>query len=335
MNQEFDNKMMRRALQLARRGYGFTSPNPMVGAVVVNAFGEIVGEGWHRRWGGPHAEVNAIASVSNPQILPECTVYVTLEPCSHYGKTPPCAKLLIDKGVKRVVVGCPDPFKVVSGRGIAMLRNAGIEVRENVLRRECEWLNLKFIFAHTHRRPYVMLKWAQSRDGFIAAPGGEQTAISSPVSQVLMHRERAGFDAIMVGTRTLHTDNPSLTCRLWPNRTLRSAVLDRHGNVPENAKIMLNPETISVKKDISLEEFLNLLYTEHGITSLLVEGGATLHRAFINAELWQEARVEVAPFDLHQGIKAASPPPGLPMQTYQIGNRQILRFLPERNVNRL
>lgn len=308
IDHDFDSQMMARALQLAQRGYGFTSPNPMVGAVVTDSSGHIIGEGWHRVWGGPHAEVNAIASVRDKSLLQSSTIYVTLEPCSHYGKTPPCAKLLVDSGVKRVVIGCPDPFEQVRGRGTAMLRQAGIEVTEGVMRAECEGLNRKFIYAHTRKRPYVMLKWAQSADGFIAGEGGAPAALSNPVSKVFMHRERAGFDAIMVGTGTLLTDNPALTCRLWPSRQLRPVVYDPKGHVPSDSRVLQHPDAIVIRDAMPLAALLHLLYAEHGVTSLMVEGGSRLLNSFLKEKLWQRIRVEVSPIRLGSGVKAPSWP---------------------------
>lgn len=301
---ERDKIFMSRALELARLGYGAVSPNPQVGAVITNAAGRIVGEGYHRCWGGPHAEVNAIASVADKSILSECTVYVTLEPCSHYGKTPPCAKLLIDCGVKRVVTGCPDPFKEVSGRGIGMLREAGIEVTENVMRHECEQLNRKFIYAHTHRKPYVLLKWAQSADGFMASANGMPVKLSTPVTSVFMHRERAGYDAIMAGSGTILTDNPQLTCRLWSARKLRPVVCDPHNRIPPDAKVMSNKELILIREEQSLHSMLETLYANHGITSLMVEGGARLLKAFLQTHLYQELRIEISKLKLGNGIAA-------------------------------
>lgn len=298
-------KYMRRALQLARLGYGAVSPNPMVGAVVVDSGGSIVGEGFHRVWGGPHAEVNALSSVKDKSVLRGCTVYVTLEPCSHYGKTPPCAKLLVDSGVKRVVVGCPDPFIEVRGRGLQMLADAGVEVVENVLRSECEALNSKFIYAHTHKRPYVLLKWAQSADGFIAAVDRQPVKFSTPVSKVFMHRERAGYDAIMAGTSTLLSDNPMLTCRLWPSRRLRPVVYDPHSKVSCNAHVFDSlDDVVYVKDNKSLDGLLEVLYSEYSITSLMVEGGPTLLNSFIGAALYQEVRIEVSSLVLGQGLPA-------------------------------
>lgn len=307
-----DEEMMSRALQLARAGYGFVSPNPMVGAVITDGTGRIVGEGFHRCWGGAHAEVNAINSVRDKSVLPGCTVYVTLEPCSHYGKTPPCASLLIESGVKRVVVGCLDPFREVSGRGIAMLSEAGIDVTVGVLSQECEALNNKFMYAHRHRRPYVMLKWAQSADGFIAGAQGEPVKLSSPVSEVLMHRLRAGFDAIMAGTGTLQKDNPQLTCRLWPCRRLRPVVYDAHGHVPPLSRVFDNPDTIVVHEEMSIVHLLEHLYSDYGVTSLLVEGGTKLLTSFIEVGAYQRVRVEQSPIILGAGVSAPDVPPGVP-----------------------
>lgn len=302
MNVAQDEKMMRRALQLARLGYGFTSPNPMVGAVICTPTGEIIGQGWHRRWGGPHAEVNAVASVKNPEQIAGSTVYVTLEPCSHWGKTPPCARLLIERGVGRVVIGCLDPFEAVSGRGVAMLRQAGISVDCGVLEGECRALNRKFIYAHTHRRPYVLLKWAQSADGYMANADGTPVRLSTPLTRVLMHRVRAGYDAIEAGTGTLIHDDPALTCRLWPARELHPVIIDNHGHVPPQARVVQNPLTIRLHG--SLPEVLDELYARHGITSLMVEGGPTLLHSFLDADLWQELRIEVSPRTMGTGLSA-------------------------------
>ena len=226
-----DEIYMSRALQLAANGYGHVSPNPMVGAVVV-ADGRIIGEGYHRQWGHAHAEVNAIASVSeaDEHLLPQSTIYVTLEPCSHYGKTPPCSKLIIEKGIRRVVVGCLDPFREVSGRGVRMLKDAGVEVVTGVLEDQCRQLNRKFIKAHTAGRPYVMLKWAESADGFVDSQASDsKIMISTPVTSTLVHRLRAGYDAIMVGANTVRRDNPSLSTRLWKGRNPLRVVMSHNG----------------------------------------------------------------------------------------------------------
>lgn len=285
---------MRRALQLARGGEGRVAPNPMVGAVVV-ARDRIIGEGFHRTYGGPHAEVNAIASVKEADLplLREGTVYVTLEPCSHYGKTPPCALLLVEKGVKRVVIGAPDPNPLVAGRGVSMLREAGIEVTEGVLLDECMAINRRFMTFHSLHRPWILLKWAQSADGFMAAideaGNPRPVTFSNPLSSVWMHRERAGVQAIMVGSHTILTDHPRLDVRLWA------------GN---------NPEKIGCPHGLDLHRLMDDL-TRRGITSLMVEGGPTLLASFIREGLYDEIRIETAPAALGKGLRAPLLPPDL------------------------
>lgn len=285
---------MRRALQLARGGEGRTAPNPMVGAVVV-ARGRIIGEGFHRTYGGPHAEVNAIRSVKEADrpLLAEATIYVTLEPCSHYGKTPPCSKLIIDTGIPRVVVGAPDPNPLVAGRGMRMLREAGIEVEEGVLLDECLEINKRFMTAHTMPRPWIQLKFAQSADGFIAALDEEgnpmPVKLSNTLSAVWMHRERALAEAIMVGSNTLRIDKPRLDVRLWAGRNPRRAECGHHTDLH------------------ALVEQLR----KEGITSLMVEGGAALLESFIREGLYDEIRIETSPVVLGTGLRAPSLPPHL------------------------
>ncbi len=260
---QIDIKFMNRALRLARLGEGLVSPNPMVGAVIVAANGRIIGEGYHHRYGGPHAEVCAVNSVkdSDRHLLTDSTIYVTLEPCSHYGKTPPCAKLIIDTGIPRVVVGSADPFPEVSGRGIKMLRNAGVEVAEGVLREECDALNIRFLTAHRLGRPWIQLKWAQSADGFMAGIDNEGTPypvkFSTPVSSVWMHRRRSMVDAVTVRRNTLEIHHPIGGCRHWPGRA---------------------PRRVEPRHD--LEEQMRELY-KAVTTSLIVEGGPNLLESFI------------------------------------------------------
>lgn len=283
---------MSRAIELARHGELDASPNPMVGCVIVAPDGRVIGEGFHRKCGEGHAEVNAVASVEHPEELRGATAYVTLEPCSHYGKTPPCAKLLIDKGLGRVVIGSGDPNEKVNGRGARMLRDAGIEVTEGVLAEECRALNPKFLTAFTAGRPYVTLKWAQSLDGFMdikREEGAPAYRFSTPASRALVHKLRATHDAIMVGSGTDRSDHPSLTTRHWAGKSPRRLVAhDIH----------------------DLAEYLRKLRAE-GVTSLLVEGGPTLLRSFIAEGLWDEARVEVAPVTLAE--RGAAPAPTLPV----------------------
>lgn len=298
-----DEKYMARCLQLARNGEQGAPPNPMVGAVIV-ADGRIIGEGWHRRCGGPHAEVNAIASVAETDrhLLKHATIYVSLEPCSHWGKTPPCADLIIQHGIPRVVCGCEDPFAKVQGRGIRRLRDAGCDVVVGVLESECQWLNRRFITMHTQHRPWVTLKWAQSADGFIdrsraSRADGAPVRFSDGRTQTLVHQLRARHQAILVGRRTLELDHPSLTTRLWPGPSPLRCVLSRT-LTPDAA-----PEGFLVFP--SMDSCLADLY-RRGVQSLLVEGGRQTLQAFIDADIWDEAYVEKTDILLHEGVAAPS-----------------------------
>lgn len=305
-----DTVYMKRALELAARGRGFTSPNPMVGAVIVHE-GRIIGEGYHRRCGEAHAEVNAVASVSDRTLLADSTMYVTLEPCSHYGKTPPCAKLIIDCGIPRVVVGAVDPFSKVAGRGIAMLRDAGVEVIDGVMADECRRLNAMFFTAHTLQSPFVTLKWARSADGFMdrhRSPGEPAARFSNDATTMLTHRLRAVHDAILTTSSTVNADNPLLTVRSWYGRDPRPVILDRRGTVNPEAAI-LGRDAIIYNEDKPLDEILADLYSRHGITSVLVEAGPTLLQQFIDAELWDLIRVETSPVEL--GDEGTAPAPAL------------------------
>jgi diaminohydroxyphosphoribosylaminopyrimidine deaminase/5-amino-6-(5-phosphoribosylamino)uracil reductase len=317
-----DEKYMRRALQLARQGEGHTSPNPMVGAVIVGPDGTIIGEGWHRKCGEGHAEVNAVASVKDVNLLKDSTIYVTLEPCSHYGKTPPCARLLIERGIPRVVVGCLDPFVEVSGRGIKILEEAGIEVVVGVLEQECRDLNCRFMTAHTTGRPWVQLKWAQTADGFIALPpeaGENPLHMSTPVTMRLMHRQRSLCDAIVVGAATARIDNPSLTTRYWPGKSPLRVVLSRDLSITDNLKLLhdglptivynsMKNETVGaveyVKMDTSApQSWLEDLYRRK-VTSVMVEGGTRVLQQMIDAGAWNVARIETSPRRVGQGVSA-------------------------------
>ncbi len=320
-----EEKYMRRALELARHGLGNTSPNPMVGAVIVDNSGRIIGEGYHRRCGEGHAEVNAIASVADADrgALRDATMYVTLEPCSHYGKTPPCAKLIIDTGIPRVVVGAGDPFKEVAGRGIRMMREAGIEVAEGIMAAESRALNRRFMTAHEQQRPFVTLKWARSTDGFMDSDrvDGQPAKFSTPLTAMLVHRLRSLHDAILVGSGTALADNPRLDCRLWPGRSPRPVVIDRRGRLDEASLRMSNPIILTDGDD--LEPNLKTLYSK-GITSVLVEGGAELLQSFINSGLWDAARIETAPFTLGSHGRVAAPQIARhPDRTETIGGNKI------------
>ena len=279
-----DEKYMRRCIQLAENGIQGARPNPMVGAVIV-ANDQIIGEGYHVRCGEGHAEVNAFASVKDESLLKDATIYVSLEPCAHYGKTPPCADLIIKKGVKRVVVGCIDPFAEVKGRGIEKIRKAGIEVEVGVLEKECQWLNRRFFTYHSKHRPYIILKWAQTANGFIDNHF-KPLMISNEQTQMLSHQLRAEEDAILVGHTTFDRDHPSLNVRYW------------HGP---------NPKRIVLTHDRPLPQLMDDLY-QHGIQSLIVEGGCQTHESFIQAGLWDEIRIEVAPITVSDGTRAPQLP---------------------------
>ena len=269
-NMTDDERYMWRCLQLARNGLKNARPNPMVGAVIVSQQ-RIIGEGYHVRCGEGHAEVNAFAAVSaaDEPLLAEATLYVSLEPCSHHGKTPPCADLIIKKGVRRVVVGCIDEFAQVQGRGVQRLRDAGILVDVGVLEAECRALNRRFFTFHSLARPYIILKWAQTANGFIDN-GGEPLQISTPFTQMLSHKLRAEEDAILVGRVTDEREHPQLTVRHWVGPSPKRLVIDRRH--PLN---------------------LDVLHA-HNIQSLIVEGGAKTLQSFIDQALWDEIRIETA-----------------------------------------
>jgi diaminohydroxyphosphoribosylaminopyrimidine deaminase/5-amino-6-(5-phosphoribosylamino)uracil reductase len=284
-----EEKYMRRCLQLAAFGKGFTAPNPLVGAVIVRQ-GKIIGEGFHRKYGEMHAEVNAIASVKNDDLLKDSTLYVNLEPCSHHGKTPPCAKLIIEKQIPKVVVGQTDPFPKVSGRGIKMLREAGVEVVCGILEEECKALNKRYLTYILEHRPYIILKWAQSSDGFIDRfreenDGQVPVKFSNVFTWMLAHKLRAEEAAILIGKRTELLDKPQLNVRYW------------HGNDP--VKIIADSKK-------PLPSLVNDLY-DANIQSLIVEGGAKVLKSFLDENLWDEIRIEVAPFSLGNGVKAPEP----------------------------
>lgn len=292
-----DQTFMQRCLQLAQNGQRNARPNPMVGAVIVCG-DRIIGEGYHVRCGEGHAEVNAFASVrqEDEPLLSQSTIYVSLEPCAHYGKTPPCAELIVRKGVRRCVVGCIDPFAKVSGRGVEMLREAGIEVTVGVLEKECRELNRRFFTFHEKRRPYIILKWAQSADGFIDN-GGKAFAFSTPFTRMLVHKLRSECDAILVGKTTAERENPRLDVRLWSGESPLRLVLDRNNPFFEGT------DTSSPL----LPQLMSHLY-ERQVQSLLVEGGAATHQSFIDAGLWDEIRIEVSPVLVGNGTRAAKIP---------------------------
>ena len=308
-----DEQYMRRCLQLAANGIQGARPNPMVGAVIVlppatsEGMGRIIGEGYHVRCGQGHAEVNAFASVKpeDEPLLKDATIYVSLEPCAHYGKTPPCADLIIKKGVRRVVVGCVDPFAAVQGRGIERIRQAGIEVTVGVLEQECRWLNRRFFTYHAQHRPYIILKWAQTANGFID-DHGHALLISNAHTQMLSHQLRAEEDAILVGHTTEVREHPQLTVRHW------------HGP---------NPKRIVLTRQRPLPQLIDDLY-QQGIQSLIVEGGRATHESFLAAGLWDEIRVETAPITVSDGTPAPQLPSPVVVRSRQCyGDNTIITYI--------
>lgn len=309
---------MHRCLHLAQQGQGRVAPNPMVGAVLVNK-GRIIGEGWHRQYGGPHAEVNCVASVApeDQHLVREATLYVSLEPCAHFGKTPPCADLVVAQQIPRVVVGCRDPFPLVAGKGIEQLQAAGVEVTLGVLEKECQQLNKRFFLFHNLHRPYITLKWAQTADGWISGKTGQRLHISNAASNRLVHRWRSEEASILVGTNTALADDPSLNTRLWPGAHPLRLVVDLHRRLPDNLKLFdgslptlvfnLYQHSVAdaaqlrsatggvyyyqVSEDAELvHQVVHALY-QLQVQSVLVEGGAQLLQSFIDAALWDEARI--------------------------------------------
>lgn len=312
---------MQRCLQLAAMGAGYVAPNPMVGAVLVYN-NRIIGEGYHMQYGEPHAEVNCISSVADEEVqhISNSVLYVSLEPCVHFGITPPCTDLIIQHKIPNVVIGCRDSFPAVDGKGIEKLKSAGVNVISGILERECLYLNRRFFTFYNFKRPYIILKWAQSADGKIAAPlnppkggtkeyaGSERLLISNELTNRIVHKWRSEEAAIMVGTNTALNDDPSLTTRLWPGKDPVRIVIDKELELPGNLKLfdkmtrtivfnnkredndtMLSYYLLDKSKD-ELSQILEELYRER-LQSIMVEGGTKLLQSFINAGLWDEARV--------------------------------------------
>lgn len=323
-----DEKYIRRCIQLARNGMCNAAPNPMVGAVIVHN-DRIIGEGYHARCGEGHAEVNAIRSVKDESLLQESTIYVSLEPCSHYGKTPPCADLIIRKGIPRVVVGCVDPFSLVSGRGIQKLKDAGIDVKVGVLEAECRQLIKRFVTFNTQQRPYITLKWAESADGFIDInrEEGQPVVLSTPITSMYVHKQRAEHHAILVGRKTALLDNPSLTTRNWYGKNPFRLVIDKELTLPTSLKLFDGsaPTWVFTAQDKAstsqvtyfnldfsqsiLPQILQRLY-ENKLQALLVEGGSQLLQSFIDEGLWDEIYTEHAATILGNGVKGPVIPAG-------------------------
>jgi len=306
-----DQPYMYRCLELAKLGAGHVAPNPMVGAVLVYE-DRIIGEGWHKEYGKAHAEVNCINAVKeeNRKLIPLSTLYVSLEPCAHFGKTPPCADLIIANKIPNVVIGCRDPFEEVNGKGIEKLKAAGINVESGILEEECTLLNKRFFTFHTKKRPFVLLKWAQSNDGFIAGENSNRLLISNENTNRLVHKWRSEEAAIMVGTNTALHDDPSLTTRLWPGPSPVRLVIDMNLRLPGSLKVFDGSVKTIVFNTVKQEEKPNLSFIKLDkekkfipqlmdalyklkIQSVLVEGGAALLQTFIESSVWDEARVIV------------------------------------------
>lgn len=343
-----EEKYMWRCIQLAQNGLCNAAPNPMVGAVIVDD-GKIIGEGYHVRCGAAHAEVNAIRSVKDPTLLNRSTIYVSLEPCSHCGKTPPCADLIIEKQIPRIVIGCRDPFSEVAGRGIQKLKDAGREVIVGMLEKECKSLVRRFVTFHTLRRPYITLKWAESADKYmdIYRTGGSPVTLSNSFTSMMVHKRRAEHAAIMVGTHTARLDNPSLNVRDWYGNSPVRIVPDRRRTLPASlhlfdgsvptlvfteAPYSSSPNIeylpINYRQDI-LPQIMDVLYAR-GLQSLLVEGGNRLLRSFIDADMWDEIFVEEAPSMLCSGVKAPEVSNKNPYVIEQSFSRSFRHYAAER-----
>lgn len=316
---------MLRCIQLAKNGLGTTYPNPLVGSVIVHK-NKIIGEGWHYKSGFPHAEVNAVASVNNTKHLKNATIYVSLEPCSHFGKTPPCADLIIQSGIKKVIVGSLDPNPKVAGRGIKRLMEAGCEVIVGILNDECVEMNKRFFTFHQKKRPYIFLKWAETADGFIA-PKAEKRIETKPVwitnefSRQLAHKMRSEEMAILVGTNTVLQDNPSLNVRDWNGENPLRIVIDRNLKIPQDFSVLdgqiktlvFNEKNASENENL---EFVKIDFSENiaaqicgvlykkNIQSLIIEGGAKTLQTFIDANLWDEALVFKSSISFGEGTSA-------------------------------
>ncbi|PKD20250.1 riboflavin biosynthesis protein RibD [Salegentibacter salinarum] len=319
-------KYIKRCNELAKNGLGSTYPNPLVGSVIVHK-DKIIGEGWHQKAGAPHAEVNAVNSVKDKSLLKKSTIYVSLEPCSHFGKTPPCSDLIIAKGIKKVVIGCVDPFAEVAGRGIKKLMEAGCEVQVGLLEKECQKLNKRFFTFHQKKRPYIILKWAQTADGFIAPEIQEKREpvwITNQYSKQLVHKWRSEEQAILVGTHTAIADNPQLNTRLWEGKNPVRVVIDKGLKIPKESALLdgsIKTIVLTEKEPQKAPENENLVFEKldfqqnlpeqicevlyrNNLQSVIIEGGAKTLQSFIDAKLWDEARVFTGIAEFHKGIKA-------------------------------
>lgn len=313
-----DERYIRRCIELAQKGLGNVQPNPMVGAVIVYN-GQIIGEGYHQKYGEPHAEVNAINNVADKSLLRQSTIYVSLEPCSHYGKTPPCADKLIEVGIPRVVIGSTDPNEKVNGKGIAKLRAAGTDVTVGVLKEECDELNKRFFTYHLRRRPYVILKWAQTADGYMdidrtANPDGKYWITNDKV-KVLTHRWRSDEQAILIGYKTYLNDRPQLTTRLWPGKSPARYIACRN---PESAEPVDGFTLVSEEPEAALQR----LYDDK-MQSVIIEGGRKTLDRFIASGLWDEARILTGDQTWGAGTKAPELTTGTCVETSVLDGNEV------------
>ncbi len=298
-------KYISRCIDVAKNGLGSTAPNPMVGCVIVYNH-KIIGEGFTSPYGGAHAEVNAINSVKDTSLLKEATLYVTLEPCSHFGKTPPCSNLIIEHGIKNVVIGCVDDNKKVAGQGIAKLNEAGCNVIVGILEEACKEYHKRFFTFHNKQRPYIILKWAETANGLIAPIHKKEKQpvwITNQYSRQLVHKWRAEEQAILVGANTVFEDNPSLTTRDWQGKNPIRIVLDKHNKLSKDFKVFDNKSNTIVINKTTAEDICNTLF-EANINSVIIEGGAKTLKLFIDSGFWDEARVFIGESIFKEGIAA-------------------------------
>jgi diaminohydroxyphosphoribosylaminopyrimidine deaminase / 5-amino-6-(5-phosphoribosylamino)uracil reductase len=342
-----EESFMRRCLELAENGKGMVQPNPMVGCVIVSA-GKIIGEGWHEKFGEAHAEVNAINSIVDKSLIPGSKAFVSLEPCSHYGKTPPCADLLIEHKISEVIIGCVDTFSQVAGKGIERLKAAGIKVSTGVLEQKARELNQRFFTFHEKKRPYIILKYAQTADGFIdklrpeGSLKGIQNRISGAQAKRLTHKWRSEESAILVGTNTALNDNPMLNVREWHGKQPLRLVVDRNLNLPGHIHLFDNSIPTIVFTEKEAEKKYNLNYKvvdfkalpasickelfNNNIQSVIIEGGKKLLDSFLAANLWDEARIFVSPVFWHEGLKAPMLPSSNLIAFEKVGNDNLFIF---------
>lgn len=335
-----DELFMERCLQLARLGEGLVAPNPLVGCVIVSD-GFIVGEGYHRAFGLSHAEVMAINSVKDKKLLADCTLYVNLEPCAHFGKTPPCVDLILKHKIPRVVIGCRDPFEFVNGKGAEMLEQHQVTVRMGILESDCRYLNRRFLTFHERKRPFVLLKFAQSQDGFIGILEGP-VAISNARSKQLVHKERSRVMGILAGTNTVAVDNPRLTVREWFGQDPLRIILDRKFRLPKTLSVFdhsvptlvftdnncvneKNMRFLKLDTDQFIPDVLLVKLFELGIQSILVEGGAALIKSFLDQNCWDEAMVITGSKQLGHGIEAPKVANKTPVG-FNLGGDHIVMF---------